>query len=190
MFLFDPTQEPDFRRMCRGKTNDPQMRKSIRNHRQVEVLSEAAKRIRDQTGLRGKAMDSKPLIVIVTKYDAWCSLMGGFPLRRQAILPPGHATQRFFDEQTLQSVSNQVRQVLLEYSRELVMEAESFSEDVIYIPVSATGHSPKLIRDDEGKGHLRVNTSSINPMWCEMPLLYALFRSVDGLLRTTKKQNR
>lgn len=41
-FLFDPTQDPRFRRACAGKTNDPQMADGSRTARQETILLEAA----------------------------------------------------------------------------------------------------------------------------------------------------
>ena len=60
LFLFDPTQDMRFRRLCRGTTNDPQMLERSerlereRPVRQETILAEAAQRVRRSTGLRSR----------------------------------------------------------------------------------------------------------------------------------------
>ena len=57
MFLFDPTQDIRFRKLCSGKTSDPQMMERAerlqreRAVRQETILTEAAQRVRRYAGL-------------------------------------------------------------------------------------------------------------------------------------------
>lgn len=75
-FLFDPTQHPRMRAKCLEVSNDPQLQgEHIKNYRQDYILLEAAKRIRDYSGLPQTEKYAKPLIVIVAKYDIWKSLL-------------------------------------------------------------------------------------------------------------------
>jgi hypothetical protein len=86
MFLFDPTQDPRFRRACEGKTSDPQMLvRSQRTQResavrQETILHEAAQRVRRFAGLSMKDKYQRPLVIIVPKFDCWSSLLSeGLP---------------------------------------------------------------------------------------------------------------
>ena len=81
MFLFDPTQDMRYRRICSGKTSDPQMmERSERLQRegavrQETILSEAAQRVRRYAGLAQSQKHDRPLIVVVTKFDSWKHLL-------------------------------------------------------------------------------------------------------------------
>lgn len=180
LFLFDPTQHPQFRKACRGKTTDPQMEKQLWAYQQHQVLLEAAKRIRDQTRLAQNDKYSRPLVVVVTKYDAWSSLARG------AALQPGWAMRRVGDSSTwgldierIRSVSDKIRAMLIQYAGEIVATAEGFANDVIYIPVSALGRGPEI---DAKSGLLTIRPRDVAPMWAEVPMLYALHRAVPGLV--------
>ncbi len=73
-FLFDPTQDPRFRRACQGKSEDPQM--MLRNSRlsreanirQDTILLEAINRVRRHGGLREDDLHQRPLTIVVTKW--------------------------------------------------------------------------------------------------------------------------
>ena len=180
LFLFDPTQHAEFRKVCHGKSSDPQMKKQVGVHQQHQVLEEAAKRIRDQTGLVQSEKYSRPLIVVVTKYDAWNSLTKGTALQAKWAMRPVKNSQLMgLDIDKLRSVSDQIRSILLEHAGEVVQAAEGFSSDVTYIPVSALGRGPDV---DPTSGYLTIRPRDINPMWSEVPMLYALHRSVRGLV--------
>eukprot|EP00913_Durusdinium_trenchii_P023372 g21950.t1 len=178
MFLFDPTQHPNFRHLCQGKTDDPQMGEYGWSHRQDQVLHEAAKRIRTDTGLAQRDRTKQPLIVVLTKYDAWCSLTGIPRLKTK------WAIREFANDRVglflnkISEISNQARSMLKRHAPELISAAEGFSEDVIYIPVSALGRGPELT-EHSGLG---VRPKYVEPMWSEVPMLYALYRAVNGLI--------
>jgi len=178
LFLFDPTQHPRFREVCRDYSDDPQFDQQQWIHRQDQVLLEAAHRIRSVTGLPQNARDPRPLIVIVTKYDAWWSLAKFQPLESNWVVRPHSSGLCGLYVDGLQMISQQMREILMEYSPELVAAAEGFSEDVIYVPVSALGHGPER----DATGALGVRPRDIDPMWAEVPMLYALHRSVPGLV--------
>ena len=142
------------------------------------MLLEAAHRIRSVTGLPQNARAPRPLIVIVTKYDAWWSLAKFQPLESNWVVRPHSSGLCGLYVDGLQMISQQMREILMEYSPELVAAAEGFSEDVIYVPVSALGHGPER----DATGALGVRPRDIDPMWAEVPMLYALHRSVPGLV--------
>jgi hypothetical protein len=184
LFLFDPTQHPRFRRACSGKTKDPQMAKVLWSHRQDQVLLEAARRIRAHTGLAEHEKSTRPLLVVTTKYDAWSSLTNNAELRTGWAIRSTQSGIAGLDIANLQRISAQIRSLLAEHAPEIVGAAEAFSSDVTYLPVSSLGHRPEL---DEASGILGVRPSHIRPMWAEIPLLYAIHRSVADLIPLAKR---
>ena len=180
-FLFDPTQDPDFRRACRDRTDDPQMRDRARTYRQELILLEAAQRVRRHSGLAQHAKHPRPLVVIVTKYDAWGSLLSGGaqPLETRQILREGKNGLWAVDIEAVNAMSQQVRAMLCKYRSEFVFAAEAFCQEVIYIPVSALGRGPEI---DAHSGQLCIRPADIHPMWADVPMLYALARWMQGLV--------
>ena len=178
LFLFDPTQHPQVRRMCEPHSDDPQLREHGWSHRQDQILFEAATRIRSHSGLGQDEKYRRPLIIVVTKYDAWCSLFGGRPLSTSHVLKATSSGVHALDLAALSKVSSQLRETLLRLTPELVAAADSFCEDVLYVPVSALGRQPVLA----GQGFLGVRPADIRPMWVEIPLIYALHRAAPHLV--------
>jgi hypothetical protein len=152
-----------------------------RSYRQELVLLEAADRVRRHSGLAQSARHSRPLIVIVTKYDAWSSLLlpDGQRLETRQVLRKGANGLCAVHLDEIEEMSNQVRSVLMKYRREFVAAAEGFCQEVVYIPVSALGGPPTV---DEKTGQLCVRPGSIQPMWVEVPFIYALARWMQGLV--------
>lgn len=183
-FLFDPTQDPRFRDEALGRSADPQMSTATKTFRQETILLEAADRVRRYAGVAQTGKHQKPLIVVVTKFDAWCSLIGQEPQSPQLPSPYGNtATGPALDLAKIEDVSRAVRLVLNEFSREFVAAAESFAEHVIYVPVSALGRGPEI---DPRTGALCVRPREIQSLWVEMPLMYALGRWSGGLIPAVK----
>ncbi len=184
LFLFDPTQHPRFRQACVGKTNDPQLAKVLWSHRQDQVLLEAVRRIRARTGLGEHDKSNRPLVVVMTKYDAWSALTNNTELRTAMAIRKTPAGIAGLDLLNIKRVSDQIRAIVVDYAPEIVAAAEAFSSDVTYLPVSALGHRPEL---DEASGALAVRPSQIRPMWAEIPLLYAIQRSVPDLIPVARR---
>tara|TARA_R110002111_G_scaffold1162_5_gene8252 strand:- start:16182 stop:17543 length:1362 start_codon:yes stop_codon:yes gene_type:complete len=178
-FLFDPTQHPQVRSRCSGKSADPQMMDHAWTHRQDQVLFEAASRIRTQAGIPQNAKYKRPLIVVVTKYDAWCSLIGCPPLNSAHLMHESDEGRFLLDTERILKVSDKIRKVLSELTPEFITAAESFAEDVTYIPVSALGTSPEIAPHG---GFLAIRPSRIRPMWTEIPFLYGLHKAVPHLI--------
>ncbi len=187
MFVFDPTQHSQIRKLCLGKTEDPQIKSGASSVRQDIILSEATRRIRAESGLTPGQRDHRPLIVILTKYDAWGPAVRGPALHADTImreLPSGICQ---FNTRQLKSVSAVFRNLLLKLAPEIVSTAEAFSEDVTYVPVSALGCSPEEIPGSGAGGEtsrlsLGIRPRDIQPIWAEVPLLYAIHRSIPGFL--------
>lgn len=184
MFLFDPSQDVRFRSACRGKTADPQMvdrsERSVREQpvRQETILLETAQRVRRYAGLGQNAKHSRPLIVVVTKYDCWSTLLNGKVLESPWATNTTASVSAMRLE-TIEGISQEIRALLWRLTPELVSAAESFAEHVLYIPVSATGCSPE---QDAKTGALGMRPKNIRPQWVEVPLMYALARWSQGLI--------
>lgn len=178
MFLFDPTQDPRLRRACGDKSHDPQMHDRARTSRQETILLEAADRVRRYTGLGQNARHERPLIVVVTKFDAWSML-----LEDEKLTSPWVATKHdnlfALDLARIESVSDRVRSLLARLTPELVAAAEGFASNVIYVPVSSLGRAPEV---DANSGLLGIRPRDLQPTWTEVPFLYAMARWMGGLI--------
>jgi hypothetical protein len=179
-YLFDPTQHPKFRSQCKGKTEDPQMGEHGWSHRQDQVLMEAANRVRTHSGWSQNEKYGRPLVVIVTKFDAWRSLAPDLPMELSRIIRKVGPTMSALDLKVLRQTSDVLRSLLMKYAREMVAAAEGFAEEVIYIPVSALGRGPEVI---DASGMLGIRPRDVEPIWAEVPMLFALSRCTNGLVR-------
>jgi hypothetical protein len=176
-FLFDPTQDPRFRDACRGISNDPQFTNLAVTRRQDIVLHEVADRVRKLTGLPQTARHARPLMVIVTKYDAWHRLFG--PERLDPPWVRGSGSFCALDLEQIERVSAQLRALLVRYSPDVVSAAEAFCEHVTYLPSSATGCAPEF---DPKSGQVGLRPGKMRPMWAEVPLLLTMCRWCRGLV--------
>ena len=181
MFCFDPTQDPRFRDACRGRTHDPQILEQPVTSRQETVLHEVAARIRKHTQTKQGEKHPQPLIVIVTKYDAWWPLLGEEHLPAPWSDSPRQGSCPF-DLRAVEKVSARLRALLWRLCPEIVGGAEAFSQRVVFVPVSATGCPPQC---DPATGALGVRPRDLKPMWVETPLLYALARWGGGIVAST-----
>ena len=181
LFLFDPTQNAQFRQTLTSADIDPQFGQHRWTHLQDRVLIETARRIRMHNRWPEGQQYLKPLIVVVNKFDAWSSLFGQDRLDLDIIVRPAGGKIHALNLQVIKHVSHRVREFLLEYSPELVNAAEGFAKDVTYVPVSATGCSPEQVGDD-----FLFRPCDLNPMWVEVPVLIALQKTttlVRGAIR-------
>jgi len=183
-FLFDPTQEPRFREACRGLTDDPQMLAGTDRptpdglgHQEL-ILVEAANRVRRYAGLSQNQKHNRPLIIVVTKFDCWASLLGIDRPDSPWILDPKRKISAMHLGK-VNHLSAELRELLLTYRPEIVTVAENFAQEVVYIPVSAMGKSPE---QDPETGALGMRPRDIQPIWVEVPLLYTLCRWKKGLV--------
>lgn len=178
-FLFDPTQDHRFRQACRGISSDPQLVEAARTARQETVLLEAANRVRRYSGLKQHTRHDRPLIVIVTKYDAWSHLLGQKMLEERDFMYVGNSRIASVNHAVVDDVSTRLRRVLQKYSPEIVAAAEGFADEVVYFPVSALGGPPEV---DPRSGGLCVRPGNVEPKCVEIPLAYTLSRWLTGLI--------
>ncbi len=166
-FVFDPTRNVEFRKMC--DSDDPQMEDGSPVERQEPLLTEALQRIERHSGNAQQDL-SRPFVVVVSKFDVWREQL-------DSELPdPWKETDNFptavLHRPNLRAISLAVREMLLNVTPELVATAESFSSRVLYLPTSALGHSPTL--DESRDDSLLVRPDDIDPTLAEVPLLYML----------------
>ena len=75
MFVYDPVQDPRFRKRCRDLSCDPQLNSADSAGLQAPILTEAIKRIRQHSHMQLDAKLKQPLIVLVSKSDIWGELI-------------------------------------------------------------------------------------------------------------------
>jgi hypothetical protein len=177
MFLFDPTQDPDFRDECRQTSEDPQLHGKGVVYDQVEVFTTASNQIRTLRSYDAMVKTRGLLFVLLTKYDSWKQMLDvqlDTPWTRTETNGVG-----VFDVRYVDSVSSQVRELVDRFFPDVIDVAESLSNNVLYLPVSATGRPPEWGGDELG---LAFRPRDLRPQWVEVPLLYALCRGT-GLIQ-------
>ncbi len=187
-FVFDPTQDARFQWLL-GK-NVTLGLNSARAMRQEPILQEAISRIRRFAGLRQSERHTRPLIVVLTKFDIWWSLLGTEPVpdpftkARSATNPD--QTFQALNSKVIQQQSDRARNILLQTSPEIVTAAEGFAQDVTYIPVSAVGWN---VETDRRSNLPAIKPSAANPYWATVPFLYGINRTIPGLIPATGKRS-
>jgi hypothetical protein len=183
LFLFDPTQDMRFRRACRDQTTDPQMMERTqrlereRPVRQETIFVEAAERVRRYAGLSYNVKHARPLVIVVTKFDSWSSLLNVGNLPSGWMVSGGRLSA--VKLQVVEDLSRKVRSLLRALSPEIVSAAEGFAGQVVYIPTSATGCGPTV---DPATGVYGFRPKDIRPIWVEVPVLYVMSRWMQGLV--------
>lgn len=177
-FCFDPTQDPRVRVALSGKSDDIQVTQESVTSRQEIVFHEMTERFRRLTGLGQADATDKPLVVIVTKFDSWRALLPDLDTERP-IKSRKDGSLSAIDLKKIRKVSSQVREMLFQFTPELVSSAEAFSRHVTFIPVSATGSAPQ---QDPETGIVGVRPRDMNPWWCDIPLLTVIAQHGHGLI--------
>jgi len=188
IFLYDVTEDPRIRRVLR-KSGDRTYRSA---YRQDVLLTEMISRVRRHLGLRGTAGYSKPLIIGVSKADVLGDMIefGGNPWSWDDELDSDA-----LDLSRVVGVSFATRCLLMKYAPEIVRTAESFAQHVLYMPLSALGHSPKPAESDDAQESRPgapgsrsadfVRPCDIDPKWVDVPMLYIL--ATLGYVPTVKR---
>lgn len=179
MYTFDPTKDRRFLREMGGAANS-----RIGVNRQDVVLIEAANRIREHGGISRSAKVPQTLIVIVTKFDAWRSLLPEAEniqlIRRH---PNGLIDAFALDEMDV--LSKLCRDLLLRTCPEIVTAAESVSDTVYYCPVAAVGMD---VRSDPRSGDTSFRGADCEPFGVLAPLLALLGKNVPKLIQSVRRR--
>jgi hypothetical protein len=177
-FLFDPTYNYTFRRKLRGCSDDPQLSaKAAHLDQQDVILSETKVRIRKLLGLGPRDRITTPLALLVGKCDTWINLVGREKLREPI-------RDGAIDLGAIDANSALIRDFLAPICPSIVGSAESLSSDVRYFPVSPLGHSPVKFTDSTGAEKLGPDPMQLNPLFMEIPSLWALSKVAPSLVPT------
>ncbi len=184
LFCFDPTQDPRFREAV-GKHRTISANEESVSARQEIVLHEIINRIQRHQGHGPGDKVKTPVLILCTKFDFWKSILGR-EVKEYSYLKSHRKTDKTtysLDIHSIQDVSDATRKLIWKFSPELVTAAESFSTQVYFIPVSATGGPP--VKDESKSNFYGVRPKDIKPFWCEVPILLSLALNVPGLLPQT-----
>jgi len=166
-FLFDPLHNTEFRRKL-SANGDPQLHLN-RIDQQDVILAETEVRVKNLLGLDTKQRISTPLAIIVGKCDTWIDLIG-----RDKIQDP--VENGCLNLGKVEANSKVIRDFLLAMCPAVVGNAESISSEVMYFATSPLGASPVEFTDSRGVTLIGPDPKKLNPMFVEIPTLWALAR--------------
>ena len=172
-FLFDPTINPDFRRSISG-SEDPQFKSQVSDQQDI-ILAETEVRIKKLLGLGRREKVQTPLAIIIGKCDSWIDKIGSENLKNSIV-------DGTLDVGAVEANSQLVRNLMEEHCPYVIANAERISSDVCYFAASAFGHTPVTFEDDKGVSRIGPDPQKINPMYVEIPTLWALSRVRPGLV--------
>ena len=172
-FLFDPTINPDFRRSL-ADSDDPQFKSQVSDQQDV-ILAETEVRIKKLLGLGRREKIDIPFSIIVGKCDSWIHKINEDKLRDPIV-------DGTLDMGAIEENSALVRELMEEYCPYIIANAERISSDVCYFAASAFGHTPITFEDEKGVTRIGPDPQKINPMYAEIPTLWALSRVRPGLV--------
>jgi len=181
MFLYDPVQDPRIRQKCKEVSSDPQLFGAIPTQLQSTILGEAAMRVRQYANIPPNKKLDQPLMVLVSKADIWEKLIAEDFSTEPYVDPPspGSGRMSLVDAVRVKKVSAKIRSWLAGHAPELVATAEDSFKQVMYIPISPLGCSPKT---QDGSKLLLVESGRIRPHWVTVPIAYAFATWATGLV--------
>jgi DNA-directed RNA polymerase subunit RPC12/RpoP len=169
LYLFDPFNSPEFRRMLSG-TNDPQLEKPVVDQQDI-ILAEMRARIQMIRNLGSGESIQTPLAFIVGKCDAWLHLLNGQPLANPVQSGKLNAA-------AIENNSRIVRALLYEHCPAVVANAEALSSNVMFFAGSSFGHTPIKI----GANQYVPDPARLQPVFIEVPLLWILSQICPAML--------
>lgn len=198
IFVFDPTQDPKFRDACRDRSSDRQFQDAKLDSQEV-LYGNVMNRL---LLLRSKLPTVRvriPLVVALTKFDAWHFLLGNgkqlpCPFRDGNATGPDLMPLRMFDPNVVQRMSARCREMLMQTAPHVVsaIEGRCDPEGIQYVPVSATG-GPSVGKTNQEAwpfapsppppdGYDYFLQKDIRPQWAEVPMLTLVRAVASGLL--------
>ena len=183
IILIDPIQHPKMREAC--TQDDPQVelqsKRSSPPPRQELLISQAASSIRRMRGLREDAPIKHPLILAIGKADAWMHRIPS-EIRDRPLLIKRNG-EVVLDHEAVAALSAEVRKFVAELAPEITGTAQVLGDEIVYLPISATGHSPVRKNDGDAKAYdLGVRAGELEPRWVAECLLVAVDLSRPGSL--------
>lgn len=166
-FLFDPAANRNFKRLLFDNP-DPQLKIGGRIDQQDTILAEMEIRIKRIMGLTSKDKISKPLAVIIGKYDIWKDLL------KEPLVPYFESENSRISVDAVNKNSDTIRNFMMGVDPSIVAGAESISTNVRYFAISSLGHSPIKLESGPHAGKIAPVPSKLNPINVEIPTLWAL----------------
>jgi len=182
LFLFDPTQDPRWHAVVKKVNPKLAMPRTDHAGKQEGILREASGRIQRLLSRSDGQKHDRPLIVVVNKADVWKDVLPDHDWKRSPLIRSnqGYAVVHLA---RARECSDRLRDLLEKHLPELVYAAESFSDQVYYIPVSALGRAPT----EKSQGQLFIRPADISPQWVQVPFLLGLSLVNKGLIRVYNK---
>lgn len=174
-FIFDPASNRGFKEKLRDHP-DPQLKIKGRVDQQDTIMSEMEVRIKRISGMESAAKIKKPLAIIINKFDIWKDLLDE-PLQDYY---KGNA----LDLSAIKNNSEKIRKFMMATEPSIVSTAESLSENTMFFAVSPLGHTPIKIESGECAGMIAPDIEKLNPMYVEVPTIWAISQTIDGLIET------
>lgn len=172
-FLFDPTINPEFRKRFAGR-DDPQLTSQVTDQQDV-ILAETEVRIKKLLGMPRHEKVDTPMAMIIGKCDVWIDEIG-----REKLKDP--LVDGMIDQGAIEHNSGLIRAFMMEHCSYIVANAETISSDVVYFAASAFGHTPVSFEDDKGVTRIGPDPTRIEPMFVELPVLWALSKTQPELV--------
>lgn len=182
-FVMDPTQDARFQRKMGSLAKFGGMRSS----RQELLAQEAAVRIQKFAGRDSQRR--RPLIVILTKFDMWGDLVWQKELPEPWLRTRNEAGQEslVLDIDTIQRESALMRKLMLETSPEIVTIADTLSDLVTFVPVSAIGWN---VQAHPTSGLPCVIPAETKPSWATVPILLGIAQTMKSLVRVGARKKK
>ncbi len=176
-FLFDPASNRSFKKKLTDHP-DPQLKIKNRIDQQDTILSEMEVRIKRIINLDSAAKIEQPLALIINKYDIWKDLL-------HEDLEDYYKAGKL-DLGAVDRNSDRIKQFMMKIEPSIVATAQSLSNNLRYFAISPLGHTPVKLEEGECKGMIAPDPSKIEPLFVEVPTIWALTKCTENLIPTTK----
>lgn len=181
IFIFDPINDAAMRHCCND--NDPQLASGAKVTNQAILFAEMISRIKRHANMTTRQKCNIPLIIVAGKYDVWQDVMDK---KLKSINPfdiDEQSLELTLNIDTIYDISFATRELLNRYSPALVAQAESFFEDVTFVPSSSFG----TFASKNEMGTVGIFLDDLNPIWVDVP--FYLMLKKWGELKTSHIKN-
>lgn len=149
---------------------------------QENTLGTAMERIRNTLRLDITELIDQPIYVVIPKFDLWEERLK-ISIDEEPIVTDDQG-RISLDVDRIESISKQLRDILMTHRSPIVSMAESSSDHVRYIPMSALGYAPRHQLGEDGVFRTEVTPSRVDPRWAAVPLLMSLADQYNNLIPT------